>query len=77
MLPRDLCVSLVWKIAPLSSKNDWFFCPFNTLDHHKNPYKPIMFAKEISTDTQGKKKLNFENFVHYFSEGVRITVDGT
>ena len=50
------------------------FCHFETFDHQKNLLRPVMLAKEASADTQRPIKPNFKIFVHYFSMGVRITV---
>ena len=53
------------------------FCHFETFDHQKKLLKPVVFAKEASADTQRPIKSSFKIFVHYFSMGVRITVQLT
>ena len=50
------------------------FCHFHTLINHKKPYNAVILAKGISAATQRPKALDFENLVHDFSEGVRISV---
>ena len=53
------------------------FCHFHTLINHKKPYNAVILAKGISAATQRPKALNFDNLVHDFSEGVRISVQGS
>ena len=50
------------------------FCHFHTLIYHKKPYNAVILARGISAATQRPKVLDFENLVHDFSEGVRISV---